>query len=673
MEKKFDFSLEEKKGFIHLNSSSQISTPLYSKQKGYGFMEKTTGICPKDVCLNRITHHSNGYVIQEDKSTISWNNCNDFNYGGLVFRIDVEELGGYKIEVTTTSSKESTNVSVSGMQADWIMSQNPWDAAGLVEKRNFGKWSGHTWSFEYVTGVNYLEIEVEPFLEREVEPSNGSWEVGISQIVITKIDNRKADETIKPTIFTLGDSTVKTYVFEEAGMSGWGQVFDDLFDLSQVEVINYSQGGRSFKSMYTEGRFNEVLLRGKIGDYILVQSGHNDESTGPEAGPIARFGRGATAKTYESWIRQVYIPSIKSRGMIPILVTPMTRINCSNTTQDHIEWYGFKNSDCPGIDFPKIMKDTAKDLDITLLDLYEESIQYLTEIGGDAANAMFLSIEAGEYPSKTNSGSYANGNPSGSSDGTHYKETLSKQWARIIVTEIEKKNLPIASYLNNCVKTATDTGNWEEVYPEIAKDVQTGQGAYYRNQIEKMIQLGVVTKDIKGMFYPKQNMETLEFIQALNQLWSIEINNNKGYDEGILTREIMGAIFYDAYLVKFKKDSEGRYNKSKYLTDYNGTNLAPDDPNYDPNLTGESAQYYPLTTWDKVKDVKDISEVYKDKVKEAYQLGLIRCEKGIQRGVMANGEELEPRQAVTREKAAKALYFMWVLSKDIRAENDKLL
>jgi hypothetical protein len=73
------------------------------------------------------------------------------------------------------------------------------------------------------------------------------------------------------------------------------------------------------------------------------------------------------------------------------------------------------------------MTDTANHLNIVLLDLYEESIKYLKDIGGDAANAMFLSVEAGEYPSKTNSGSYANGNPSGSCDGTHYKETLSKQ------------------------------------------------------------------------------------------------------------------------------------------------------------------------------------------------------------------------------------------------------
>lgn len=36
---------------------------------------------------------------------------------------------------------------------------------------------------------------------------------------------------------------------------------------------------------------------------------------------------------------------------------------------------------------------------------------------------------------------------------------------------------------------------------------------------------------------------------------------------------------------------------------------------------------------------------------------------------MVNGTELEPKAIVTREKAAKALYFMWVLEHEVNAEN----
>ena len=410
-------------------------------------LTKTSGLNKRKISLDHIVLSKEGCIIKENDNVGYWDNFNNYNYGGLVFRIDIKVPGAYLLEVTTTSNKQNTWVSVSGMQAERLISTTPWDAAERITKENLAKWKKNTWCYKYVTGSNFIEIEVEPLLMTDKEPESMNLEVGIAEITITKLANQNRKENEKPTIFTLGDSTVKSYIFEEAGMSGWGQVFDDLFDLEKVNVINYSQGGRSFKSMYCEGRFNEVLMKGKAGDYILVQSGHNDEATGSEAGPTARFGRGSDSKSYEAWIKEVYIPSIQSRGMIPILITPMTRINGNKTREGNIELNGFKNSNNPGIDFPGIMKKAGEELRVPVINLYEESIQYIYEIGGDAAAAMFLSLEAGEVPSKTNSGSYANGNPSGSSDGTHYKETLSKQWARIIVSESYKQHLEFSIYL----------------------------------------------------------------------------------------------------------------------------------------------------------------------------------------------------------------------------------
>lgn len=60
-------------------------------------------------------------------------------------------------------------------------------------------------------------------------------------------------------------------------MSAWGQCFYRMVDLSAASVINYSNGGRSLKTMHIEGRFNDMLLSGKKGDFVLLQSGHNDE------------------------------------------------------------------------------------------------------------------------------------------------------------------------------------------------------------------------------------------------------------------------------------------------------------------------------------------------------------------------------------------------------------
>ena len=61
-----------------------------------------------------------------------------------------------------------------------------------------------------------------------------------------------------------------------------------------------------------------------------MQSGHNDEKNGKDKGvvsdPTARFGTGSTEEMYRNYLENSYIPAIKARGMIPVLVTPMTRV-----------------------------------------------------------------------------------------------------------------------------------------------------------------------------------------------------------------------------------------------------------------------------------------------------------------------------------------------------------
>ncbi len=223
----------------------------------------------------------------------------------------------------------------------------------------------------------------------------------------------------------------------------------------------------------------------------------------------------------------------------------------------------------------------------------------------------------------------------------------------------------IASYLKADVRVAALSGDWSKIFPEMAGDTTTGEGAYYRNQIEKLIQLGVMSKDPLGNFNPDEEMTVGEFIRCISKLMNLEKSTFAGYPDGKLTREIMGAILDDAYHAKFS-------SKPKYMTDYNGTAVVPDDPNYDPYMDPGSrgAMYYPLVSWQQLMDTAQIAPHLASKVKEAYELGLIRSEKGIARGQMVNGTELEPKVAVTREKAAKALYFMWVLQQAVNVEND---
>lgn len=639
-----------------------MTTEPFTEEKGYGLVAETSLYPSRKLDITRAKKTLKGIEITENENTIYWKNENDYNYGGLVFRISNLVAGAYYIGVTTTSSKEITTVSVNGMNPYSILYTASWDAGQEALKNDLAYWEGNTWNYKYVTAGNFIEIEVEPSISKAT--------VGLKEICITKIDTIQGENSNKKTIHLLGDSTVKSYTYEEAIMSGWGQIFCDFFSLESVNIVNYSMGGRSVKSMYQEGRFNRVLLNGKPGDYLLIQSGHNDESTGEEKGPHARFGRGNTDITYKSWIRDIYIPAIHSRGMIPILVTPMTRIDSEKTMDANIEFAGFQYWGDKSFDFPSIMKEVGEESQVSVIDLHKESISYLLkETDGEAANAMFLSVEAGETPGKTNSGSYANGHPGNVNDGTHFKEALSKQFARIVVTELSKLLPEILDYVKEEVKSAIEKRDWSKVFFEISEDVKVGKNAYYRDQIEKLIKIGAFQKDECGYFHPKEKIRVSQFVAALCKLWDLNIDFFSQYNDKILTYEVKAAIILDGYACKFGKNPDSFWIKQAYMTDYNGTNLSAKDINYDSNLVGESAQYYPLIPWEQLSDTQLIEPLYYQKVKEAYELGLIRSECGIERGKMINGTFLEPNKEVSREKAAKGLWFLWVLSKEIKEEN----
>lgn len=664
----FNFTKKSRAGAIDVGTING-KAPLYNRDRGWGFVSETTAMPPRKVNVNSIEVKKEGYKVVEnsvakfnitdkDGKLLDYTKATDYNYGGMVFRVNLPR-GGYNIQVETARGKDDALVSVSATQTSRIENTKQWDAAGLVKNQHLAKWNGNVWSFDYCTGRSFIDIEV--------EPKSAGNPVVLKSIKITPIPVREQED--KPTVYLLGDSTLKSYLFEEAPMSGWGQVFDRLFDTSKINIVNYSMGGRSLKTMYQEGRLNDVLMTGHKGDFVLVQSGHNDEKNGKDKGvvsdPTARFGTGSTEEMYRNYLEYCYLSAIEVRGMIPILVTPMTRAE-TGVTKWHVYSDSFVSKDKH---FTKVMRGTAKDNNVPLVDLNEDSVNYLNELGVQGTTAVVMSIEAGETPAKSNSGSYANGHPQLKIDGTHMKEALTKQYARFIVTDLAKLEKdysylkPLTDAYTSDVKDAIVTGNWDKVYPEVAKDCLTGDNAYYRNQIEKMLQLGVMSKDSDGNFNPQNIMTVKEYISALTKIYKIDESAFKNYTDGNLTREVMAAINLDAYNMKFK-------SKPKYMTDYNGNNITPDDPNYDPNLVGTEAQYYPLVGYNAIKDRMSISLKFADKVKDAYNLGLIRSEVGIERGKVQNGYYIEPQKEVTRAKAAKSLYFMYVLGSDIHTEND---
>lgn len=676
-----------KKEFLFDNNAFN----LYDEKIGYGFIAQTTTHPARTLYPEKLIATPTGVVMPPCPEHAYFNNNNDYDNVGLAFRMDLPSPGIYHIAVAVSSNPKTTKVSVAGMHAEQVATKGYWDAARLIPRVHIAGFIGQVWHYDYVCPNSYLEIEV--------EPTAPDLEVGIQSITLEKITPATAENNSLPTIFTIGDSTVKSYIYEENLMSSWGQIFDDFFDTQNVRVINYSMGGRSLSSLYREGRMNDLLLCAKPGDYLLLQSGHNDEARGAVDGPEARFGRGNTEETFTSRLNNYFIPAAKMLGIQLILVSPMTRIHGDKTGGDTVVLSGFAVSD--SIDCPGLLKDAAVRHELPFIDLYGLGIDYLKQIGGDAAKAIYLSVEAGETPGKTNSGSYANGHPDNKCDGTHYKEALSKQFARIVARELYRQNLIPKNYFLPYAQEALRTDNDYLLLPEMSVDVQTGRNAYYRNQIEFVIKHGIMKHDVDKKFYPLKEITVGEFQESLCKACKLEhfptseelteygrLLAPELEDDGLLapelplTREKMAWLVYRAYLAMFPildtppcaeevLSTIPPYVKPPYMTNYNGCNIAFDDPNYDPNLTGESAMYYPLVPWEKITDKEEISAPFYHAVQECYRLGLMRSEKGIARGRMINGTVFEPCEIVTKEKAAKELFFLQTFTHSIYDETDK--
>ncbi len=121
---------------------------------------------------------------------------------------------------------------------------------------------------------------------------------------------------------------------------GWGRPFAGLFDPARVNIANRARGGRSSRTFVTEGLWDSLLADVKLGDFVLIQFGHNDG--GPVNGPqIARGslpGLGEETQEIDNlltrqhetlhtfgWYMRKMIHETKAKGATPILLSLTVR------------------------------------------------------------------------------------------------------------------------------------------------------------------------------------------------------------------------------------------------------------------------------------------------------------------------------------------------------------
>ncbi len=145
----------------------------------------------------------------------------------------------------------------------------------------------------------------------------------------------------KPTLFLIGDSTVKNGKGKGDGaLWGWGSFIANFFDTDKINVENDALGGTSSRTFQTNGLWDAVLAKVKKGDFVMMQFGHNDSSPLDD---IARArgtikGIGMESKdTYNpikkkqevvytyGWYMRKFINDIKAKGATPIVCSSIPR------------------------------------------------------------------------------------------------------------------------------------------------------------------------------------------------------------------------------------------------------------------------------------------------------------------------------------------------------------
>ncbi|WP_370476344.1 rhamnogalacturonan acetylesterase [Tamlana flava] len=191
---------------------------------------------------------------------------------------------------------------------------------------------------------------------------------------------------VKPTVYTVGDSTVKNGKGDGyGGLWGWGDFIGQFLDSSKVKFENHALGGTSSRTFQNLGLWDTVNSKLKQDDYVLIQFGHNDN--GPVNDTIRARGtiKGIGDETEEidnmitgvheivhsyGWYIEKVVKDTKAKGAIPVIMSPIPR-------NDWKEGKVPRNNNSYGL----WAKQIAERNDVTFIDLNGKMVSKMESLG----------------------------------------------------------------------------------------------------------------------------------------------------------------------------------------------------------------------------------------------------------------------------------------------------
>jgi lysophospholipase L1-like esterase len=324
------------------------------------------------------------------------------------FAVDIEE-GNYQVAIRFGHPHKATSTCVKA-ESRRLMLENVTTQAGKFETRTFTvnvrkpaiRGGGNTSLNTRETGPPCVHNWDERL----------SFEFNGAQPGVAFMEIKSAPATT--TVFLAGDSTVTDQQHEP--WAGWGQMLPRFFS-QDVAISNHAESGLALHSFERQKRLDKILSMMKAGDYLFIQFGHNDQKDkSAGAGPFT---------SYKANLKR-FILAARSKGGIPVLVTPMERRRWNGNTP--LETLS---------DFALAVRQTADEQQVPLIDLHAMSLKLYTALGPEDSKKAFVHYPANSFP----------GQDVALKDDTHHGSYGGYQLARCMVEGIRAEVPELASQL----------------------------------------------------------------------------------------------------------------------------------------------------------------------------------------------------------------------------------
>jgi lysophospholipase L1-like esterase len=235
-------------------------------------------------------------------------------------------------------------------------------------------------------------------------------------LVLVGVGSAGAKEPV--TVYLAGDSTMAEKTADKRPETGWGEMLQSYFKTTDVRIVNLAKNGRSTRSFIDEKLWTTLLDRVKKGDYVFIQFGHNDQKENTD--------RYASPTDYGVNLKR-FVTDVRAKHAIPVLFTPVMR----RRFDEKGNFYDTHGQ------YPDVVRQTAAELKVPLIDMHRESEKLLRELGPEASRSLFLQLPANQHPNY----------PQGVEDNTHFNDEGAKKMAAIAVKELRKLKLDVARYV----------------------------------------------------------------------------------------------------------------------------------------------------------------------------------------------------------------------------------